>query len=213
MRTFAAFAEITRETLGGGADRQQGPHPDPGPGWLTLSGISEIGFDELIDRMHPRTRVERGRAEREAFDHGLETRRSRRCFRGGYGLPRPRGHVLQRFKSLVGGLTRFQVPVLFTRHGDLLSSGDGKKVGGASYRPITGLQNAATAVMRFTREREACHGTALEGFDGWTEDIAEAAFGLDDLRRAGIGLQLATEPQHLHIDAAVEDILVDPGGL
>jgi hypothetical protein len=41
--------------------------------------------------------------------------------------------------------------------------------------------------------------------------VADAALGPDDARRAGIDLQLAPQPQDLHIDAAVEYILVDAG--
>jgi hypothetical protein len=45
------------------------------------------------------------------------------------------------------------------------------------------------------------------------EYISEAALGLDDARRARIALELAPQAENLHIDAAVEDILVNAGRL
>src|SRR6185369_15288291 len=54
---------------------------------------------------------------------------------------------------------------------------------------------------------------ASEGLDRQSEDIADATLGLYDPRRARIGLQLAPPPQDLHIDAAVEDILMDASRL
>ena len=50
-------------------------------------------------------------------------------------------------------------------------------------------------------------------FDLRNEYVADAALGLDETRRAGIGLQLASQPQHLHVDATVEHIFVYAGGL
>jgi hypothetical protein len=43
--------------------------------------------------------------------------------------------------------------------------------------------------------------------------VANAAFGLDDPRRARVGLELAAQSQDLHVDAAVEHILMDAGRL
>src|SRR5260221_12318699 len=50
-------------------------------------------------------------------------------------------------------------------------------------------------------------------FDRQIEDIADAALGPDDTWRAGIDFQLAAQPQDLHVDAAIEHILVNPGRL
>ena len=54
---------------------------------------------------------------------------------------------------------------------------------------------------------------STEEFDGQCEHVADSAFGLDDRWCAWIGVQLASQAQHLHIDAAVEDIFVDAGRL
>ena len=43
--------------------------------------------------------------------------------------------------------------------------------------------------------------------------IPDASLGLDEAGSAGIGLQLAPQPQNVHIDATVEDILVRAGRL
>src|ERR1700676_4896534 len=53
--------------------------------------------------------------------------------------------------------------------------------------------------------------TAL--FDRNCKDIADAAFGLDDTRHLRVCLQFAPQPQHLNIDAAIEDVFVEPGCL
>lgn len=45
------------------------------------------------------------------------------------------------------------------------------------------------------------------------EHIADAALGLDDSRRTRIGLQLAPQPQHLDVDAAIENVFMDAGRL
>src|SRR5260221_13341390 len=45
------------------------------------------------------------------------------------------------------------------------------------------------------------------------KDIADAAFGLDDTWRLRVCLQFAPQPQHLNIDAAIEDVFVEPGRL
>ncbi len=49
---------------------------------------------------------------------------------------------------------------------------------------------------------------ALQHRDRHGEPIADAALGLDDARGARIRLQLAPQPQDLHIDASVENILM-----
>jgi hypothetical protein len=49
---------------------------------------------------------------------------------------------------------------------------------------------------------------------GWErKHVANASPGLDDTRRARVGLQLAAQPQDLHVDAAVEHVLVHAGRL
>src|SRR5258705_11180378 len=50
-------------------------------------------------------------------------------------------------------------------------------------------------------------------FDGNCKDIANAAFGPDDTWRLRVCLQLTPQPQHLNIDAAIEDVFVEPGRL
>src|SRR6516162_4189168 len=52
-----------------------------------------------------------------------------------------------------------------------------------------------------------------EKLDGKGKHIADTAHGLNDRRRGRIGFQLAPKPQHLDVDAAVEDVLVDTGCL
>ena len=45
------------------------------------------------------------------------------------------------------------------------------------------------------------------------EHISHAALGLDDARRAGIAFELAPQAKNLHVDAAIEDVLVHARGL
>src|SRR5277367_2867619 len=42
------------------------------------------------------------------------------------------------------------------------------------------------------------------------EHIADASLGLDHLRRAWVGLQFAAKAENLHVNAAIEDVFVDP---
>ena len=49
--------------------------------------------------------------------------------------------------------------------------------------------------------------------DPQREHVANAALGLNHARCTGISLQLALQPQDLDIDAAIENILVNSGGL
>jgi hypothetical protein len=53
----------------------------------------------------------------------------------------------------------------------------------------------------------------FERVDRQREDISDAAFGPDQPCRARIDLQLAPQPQDLHVDAAIENILVNTGSL
>src|SRR3984893_11440948 len=59
--------------------------------------------------------------------------------------------------------------------------------------------------------RQLIRPTAL--FDGNCKDIADAAFGLDDMWLLRVCLQFAPQPQHLNVDAAIENIFVEPGRL
>jgi len=52
-----------------------------------------------------------------------------------------------------------------------------------------------------------------ECFDGQRKHVANAAFGQDEARRVWVDLQLAPQPQYLHVDTAIEDIFVNPGRL
>src|SRR4030081_2494460 len=52
-----------------------------------------------------------------------------------------------------------------------------------------------------------------ERFDGQREDIPDAALRLDPPRCTRINLQFAPQPQDLDIDASIENILVNSGGL
>src|SRR5262245_49676136 len=68
------------------------------------------------------------------------------------------------------------------------------------------MDNDVTTVT-FRRHISA---SALERFYRERENIADAALGLDDSWRARIDLELASQPQHLDIDAAIENVLVHP---
>jgi hypothetical protein len=53
------------------------------------------------------------------------------------------------------------------------------------------------------------NGTRLsDPFDGHRKHISDSAFRLEYARRAWIALQLPPDAQDLHIDTAIEDILV-----
>jgi hypothetical protein len=67
-------------------------------------------------------------------------------------------------------------------------------------RPLTILRYAAPI-----------RPTAL--FDRNCKDIANAAFGPDDTWCLRVYLQLAPQPKHPNIDAAIEDVFVEPGRL
>jgi len=55
--------------------------------------------------------------------------------------------------------------------------------------------------------------TRSDGHNRQGEHVADASLRPDDARRAGVGLELAPQPQDLHIDGAVEDIFVHAGRL
>src|ERR1700736_6545423 len=78
----------------------------------------------------------------------------------------------------------------------------------AGYGIITGVDNTVTTVIA------RCHiFIILERFDRQRECIADAAFRLDHARCTGIDLQFAPQPQDLDIDAPIENIFVNSGGL
>ncbi len=62
---------------------------------------------------------------------------------------------------------------------------------------------------------EECLSNAVrsDSFYGNSKHISDAALGLDDTRRARVAFELASEAKDLHVDAAVEDILVDTSRL
>src|ERR1700676_3965261 len=74
-----------------------------------------------------------------------------------------------------------------------------------SISPVTGSSPA--------RAIELHPSSFLERFDRQREGIANAALGLNQTRFTGIGLQFTPQPQHLDIDAAIENIFVDSGSL
>src|SRR5208282_792070 len=49
-----------------------------------------------------------------------------------------------------------------------------------------------------------------KALDRLRKDVSDSPLGLDHLRRAWVLFQLAAETQDLHVDAAIEDVLVDP---
>ena len=72
----------------------------------------------------------------------------------------------------------------------------------------------ATTRAKSIRLHQVWQPASVEGgFDRQGEHVADAALGPDDSGRSRIGLELAPQPQDLHVDAAVEDILVHAGRL
>ena len=53
----------------------------------------------------------------------------------------------------------------------------------------------------------------LDPLDRNGEHVPHTAFGPDDPRGAGVTFELAPEAENLHIDAAVEDVLVNTSSL
>ena len=84
-----------------------------------------------------------------------------------------------------------------------IPSADGEIVEIARYRFVSGLRKRATIVARQKSER----------LDRQGKHVADTALGLNDPRRARVGLQLAPQAQDLHVDAAVENVFVDPSCL
>src|ERR1700730_16704257 len=78
----------------------------------------------------------------------------------------------------------------------------------AYYGIVSISRNGVTAVAE--RHRSS---PSSDRFDRQGKDVTDAALRADDMGRAGIGLELASQPQDLHVDAAVEHILVNAGRL
>jgi hypothetical protein len=78
----------------------------------------------------------------------------------------------------------------------------------AGYGIITGADNMVTTVII-----RSTFPSFLERFYGQREHITDAALGLDHARRTGIDLKFAPQPQDLHVDAPIENIFVNSGGL
>ena len=82
------------------------------------------------------------------------------------------------------------------------------KLGTSRYRIVTAEADMITAVT------DAPHfHHFLEWFDRQRENVADAALGLDHARRTGIDFQFPPQPQHLDIDASIENIFVNTRGL
>ena len=64
-------------------------------------------------------------------------------------------------------------------------------------------------IRRHPRSTSNPRGRPSEPLYRNSEHISHAALGLDDARRAGVAFELAPEAKNLHIDAAIEDILVN----
>ena len=69
-------------------------------------------------------------------------------------------------------------------------------------------QPRATVRFRYPGERLRLKHRATNLLDREREHVADAALGLNDLRRARIGLEFAPQPQDLYIDAAIENVFV-----
>ncbi len=52
-----------------------------------------------------------------------------------------------------------------------------------------------------------------EYFDRKREYVTDAALRLNDARHAGVDFKFAPQAEHLHIDAAIEDVFVNAGRL
>ncbi len=78
----------------------------------------------------------------------------------------------------------------------------------AGYGIITDADNMVTTVTIRSK-----FSSLLERFYGQREHITDTARSLDDAGRTGIDLDFAPQPQDLDIDAPIENIFVNPGGL
>src|ERR1700738_5602806 len=71
---------------------------------------------------------------------------------------------------------------------------------------MSGARNRITAAVP-----AAALLSSLERLDWQREDVSSAAFGPDEPWHLRVSLQFAPQPQHLNIDAAIEDVFVEPG--
>src|SRR5258708_29238480 len=69
-----------------------------------------------------------------------------------------------------------------------------------------GVARTALSIARSERRR-------LDSLDWNSKHISDATLGLDHSRRARVAFELAPEAKDLHVDTAVEDILMDAGRL
>src|SRR6266702_3523847 len=74
---------------------------------------------------------------------------------------------------------------------------------------VTAARGAPAARRPMSRIPSNRNCAGLERLNRNSEAVANAALGLDNARRARVGLQLASQPQDLDVDAAVEDVFVD----
>ena len=54
---------------------------------------------------------------------------------------------------------------------------------------------------------------ALELLHGQVKDIPDAALRPYDARRAHVGFEFAPQPQHLHVDATIENVFMNSSSL
>ena len=73
----------------------------------------------------------------------------------------------------------------------------------------TDLSPLAKAVAKVGGQR----GWLSDPLDRNGEYISDATLGLDEPRCAGVAFELASEAKNLHVDAAIEDILMHARGL
>src|SRR5215467_14515183 len=81
----------------------------------------------------------------------------------------------------------------------------------ASHRqlPPTGPELLAKAVAKVGGQR----GWLSDPLDRNGEYISDTTLGLDDSRCTGVAFELASEAKDLHVDTAIEDILMHARGL
>src|SRR5947209_7287675 len=80
-------------------------------------------------------------------------------------------------------------------------------MGAARAHSIKRLRRAMRSTSVRTRPQSS------ERLDRHGEHVADPARRLDDARRARVLLELAAQSEDLDVDAAIEDVLVDAGGL
>src|SRR5262245_31673241 len=91
----------------------------------------------------------------------------------------------------------------------IVVSAESTRPSGASARPQWACARVAKAAVKIGGQI----GRRSDPLDRNGEHISDAALGLDDARRAGVAFELASEAKNLHIDAAIENILMHACGL